>query len=175
MTTAVETKTTKTITATQRRAIEKLIKNDFETLETELYDFENAEHARLSAEFNAISDAYEQKVAKALERINAQTKERVAKVIADAADAGFEVSLYRDQNIEVRSVQQKAAQAEHSKAVHELRERAKAARNALRRRRLNIERDLILASLTSEDAMDFINQIPTVRELMENAQPALAG
>lgn len=175
MTTAVETKPTKTITATQRRAIEKLIKNDFETLEAELYDFESAEFARLNTEFNAVSEAYEAKVSKQLERLNAQTRERIAKITADAAEAGFDVTFYRLNDIEVRGVQQKAAQEKFNKDTAELRERAKAARNALRRRRLNIERDLILASLTSEDAMDFISQIPTVRELMENAQPAIAG
>lgn len=174
MTTAVATQG-KTITATQRRAIEKLIKNDFDALENDLFDFEQAEFQRITEKYRASCEAYEAKVTKVVERANARLREQIAKIEADALDAGFSVSFYRLNDVEVRNVYKKDEQDAEQREKQELSARAKAARSALRRRRLNLERDLIMATLTNEAAVDFISQIPTLKELMENAQPAIAG
>lgn len=164
------TTTTATISASERNALTRLVKNDFDTLLTEIEALASEAVAQARAEYEATNRAYKEKVEKAVAALNADIQKRTQKIREDAEAAGYDVRFSRDYGKDYRvelngSPVQIQAKELLDDRLREIQTARANAENTLKRERLDIERDILVTAITSTAAQDFLGKIPRARDL----------
>jgi hypothetical protein len=162
------------IKAGERQALTRLIKNDFESLVSELETLKLDALHQAQQEFSALFQASLPARHEYMDKVNTQidviTKE-IRNLELQAQEDGYELSYsgYRSSSHRVTSVTDTKIQREYDKRKQEIEYQYRKAIELLRRKRLDTERGLLLAAITSEEAQEFMNALPTAKSLFEQA------
>jgi hypothetical protein len=179
MTTEAAAKPDKPMTQADRRALEKLVRNDFESARLELnrsvQSFRQSENDRVLAEY-ALK---EEKVDAANERAMAfkrRVEDEWRALAAELAEEGFEPTTghgtYRaGQDYASFSVPQVWQARGKAAALQDARTKADEAYtraiNELDLKRSQVERQVLIASITNQVALDVLDSIPKAAELLQ--------
>lgn len=170
----------KKLTVTDQRNLQKVVKNDFDRLTSEVHlhfqtksaelDQRIRDHQALAQAASTVERAsgYETKINAALAKAQAEM-ERITK---DAQKAGFEVRLGVNgrhvpegtplsSNVALTAVVPQAMLDERT----ELAKQKQAALDIIHRQRLESERQVLLAAITNTAAIEFLDTIPSAKEL----------
>jgi len=179
---------TKPLNSVERRTLEKLVKNDYETLSAELHVIyekacieAGARHKATIEKSAAGRDAKAMKVRAALAKIEQKANADVDRVIAAAEREGYSLNLtggrdrygdpgaYRGFKVSLAEIEDAKADKTLKDELASLSRQYNAAKSQLRRQELTVQRELLLTALTSDAAKEFLNQIPSARDLFVNA------
>jgi hypothetical protein len=184
MTVATESKA---LSSTERRALEKLVKNDYETLRTELdVMYQQAckeardEYERTLAKTAAGRDAKAEKIREALARISHKATADIEKVVATADREGYRLHVggtdqygnpksFKSFQVSLHEITDAKAEKNLKSELERLGRQYQTATTLMRRQELTVQRELLLTALTSDTAKDFLTQIPSARDLFTAA------
>jgi hypothetical protein len=159
------------IKAGERQALTRLIKNDFETLVSELetlkLDALNLAHNEYRAALNATSVTRYAYMDEINEEIQSITK-KVRDLEIQAKNDGYELSFsgYRGYaDGKVTSVNDTSAKQSYEQRKQEIDYQYRKAIELLRRKKLDTERGLLLAAITTEEAKEFLDALPSAKEI----------
>jgi len=151
-----------------RRSLERLIKNNNEATKNELTMLREAAVAQAREES---IDATRQRRTEL--RLELQTEfNAYVRSMQDRAEAeGFKIKFdrYTENGTRIAELEDVKGQTIYDARVREIDRHFQAASRVLYRNGLNIERELLLTSLTSEAVRAFLESIPTAQDLFNNA------
>jgi hypothetical protein len=179
---------TKTLNSVERRALEKLVKNDYETLSTELtVMYEQAcekahkEHQATLDKTAAGRDAKAAKVRETLSRIVQKATADVEKIVSTAEREGFTVKLggvfdrygnpkaFSGFHATLEGIEDSKADKQLKSELDRLLRQYQMATFLMHRQELTVQRELLLTALTSDTAKEFLTAIPSARDLFVTA------
>lgn len=168
------------LSATQARALAKLVENDAEQVRAEIDEFADAQIAdaveRITAEWEATegsSDAWEDKARRIMSRYESSR----LRLIREAKDAGVTLTIPRvgrdryEDRLSVTVEGLKEAIEQEKERINTAR---RAAKNRLHRQKLALDRRVLEASITSQ-AQAVLDSLPSARDLMLADAAGLAG
>jgi hypothetical protein len=164
----------KPMTQADRRALEKLVRNDFESARLELNRsaqiFRQSENDRVLAEY-ALK---EEKVDTANERAMAfkrRVEDEWRALATELADDGFEPTQNNYRDVAAFSVPQSWQAKGKTAAIQAARAKVDEAYtraiNELDLKRSQVERQVLIASITNQVALDVLDSIPKAAELLQ--------
>jgi hypothetical protein len=178
----------KTLNSVERRTLEKLVKNDYETLSTELLAmYEQACEAAHKAHQATLDktaagrDVKAVRVREALARIVQKATADVEKIISTAEREGFTLELggafdrygnpkaFNGFRATLEGIEDAKADKELAEELERLRRQYQSASTFMHRQELTVQRELLLTALTSDTAKEFLAGIPSARDLFLTA------
>jgi len=180
------TPTPKTLNSVERRALERLTKNHFETLTSELDSLYNEAREQAHREYDAKLDASRRGRDAKVKKVRADLAKIVQKANADidtlkttAERDGYALELttpgrygaeaFTTITVTLADVDDAVAKKEYDRAMSDLRKAYDQGVAALRRKELEVMRELLLSALTSDTAKEFLNGLPIATDLFRAA------
>lgn len=149
------------MTATERKELRKLIDDEFASAKSHVFDLAAMANDQAQEEVEA-KFATQRKTLNTLldkiEKIQKKADDDIANIKREIRKAGFKEGY--------RSWEVAGEQVELDKARRKISEDQAAAIRELDRRRRDVEKDLILGSLETEDARKFVDSIPDVSAIL---------
>lgn len=181
----------KTLSATERRSLEKIVKNDYDTLYNDLHAMYQQAHKDADREYReatgkAQADAagIRETLAEKIEAASTRIRKDLDAVFAAAAKAGYDLEVvsapgryqdpftasdvhrvaYRINGLNIAGIKERYAET-----INTLDQQYHMANRILDKKRLETQRTLLLSAITSDVALDFLNAIPSAKELFTAA------
>lgn len=181
----------KTLSATERRSLEKIVKNDYDTLYNDLHAMyqqarKDAEREYREATGKAQADAagIRETLADKIEAASVRLRKDLDAMFAAAAKAGYDVEVisapgryqdpftandvhrvaYRINGLNIAGIKEN-----YTETINTLEQQYHMANRILDKKRLETQRTLLLSAITSDVALDFLNAIPSAKELFTAA------
>lgn len=167
------TDTTRVLSATERRSLERLLKADFEAARAELHDLcvaaRDAADKQRDKEVKAASKDKAQVTRQAQAELDIIAKETIRQInaVAEAAAArGFKVET-RNAYTLVTDVRFETAYAKHAAQYAKLQAAYTAAEAELKKREQETYRALLMNALTGEAVQGFLDSVPKASDLFK--------
>lgn len=176
-----DTQQIKPLNSVERRELNKLIDQEFEMIAISVNEMAAKEREERLAQLDEVNANVKDKVREAEDAIEAmerEFREQFKEFVRKQEDAyglrfkttGYASTIRKAVNIErVTVLEPEAVEAQRVAINTEVKNKQQAAKRVLQRQALDLKRKVTLTGLTSPEAQEFVNEIPSAEEIFATA------